>query len=308
MVELSKIAVVPEAGRHESLKQAVRAADGVVAAPGEASAIVWADPAHPEDLGPVVELATEARWIALPFAGVEPYVPLIRQFPDRLWTCARDVYSRPVAEHAIALATSGLRHVVGYARQSRWTEPHGHMLVDGRLTIFGGGGIAAEIIRLLHGWNCEITVVRRNPQPMDGVARVLGSADAIEAVRGADAVILAVPLTAETAGLIGGTVLAAMEPHAWLVNVARGGVVDTDALVEALVEGSIGGAALDVTDPEPLPEGHRLWSLPNVVITPHIANTPEMGIPLLAEHIRQSVATWLRGNEPPGRVDPAAGY
>ncbi len=308
MAELSQIAVVPEAGRHESLKEAVREAGGVVVAPGEASAIVWADPAHPNDLGPVVEQSPTARWIALPFAGVEPYVRLIRQFPDRLWTCARDVYSRPVAEHAIALATSGLRHIVGYARESQWTEPHGHMLVDGRLTIFGGGGIASEIVRLLQGWNCEITVVRRNPRPMDGVARVLGSAEAAEAVRRADAVILAVPLTAETAGLIGADVLAAMKPHAWLVNVARGGVVDTDALVKALVEGAIGGAALDVTDPEPLPEGHPLWVLSNVVITPHIANTPEMGIPLLAAHIRRSVEAWLRGDEPPGRVDPSAGY
>lgn len=308
MTELAKIAVVPDAGRHESLKQAVREAGGVIADPGDASAIVWADPSRPEQLDPVVEHSPEARWIALPFAGVEPYVPLIRRFPDRLWTCARDVYSRPVAEHAIALATSGLRNIVGYARESRWSEPRGHMLVDGRVTIFGGGGIALEIVRLLRGWGCDITIVRRRPRPLDGASRVLAPSDAVEAVRGADAVILAVPLTAETAGLIGGEVLAAMEPHAWLVNVARGGVVDTKALVQALVEGWIGGAALDVTDPEPLPEEHELWSLPNVVITPHIANTPEMGIPLLADHVRRSVEAWLEGMEPPGRVDPEAGY
>lgn len=308
MPELNQIAVVPDAGRHESLKEAVRTAGAELVSPGEASAIVWADPAHPEQLGPVVAEAPGAHWIALPFAGVEPYVPLIRQFPDRLWTCARDVYSRPVAEHAIALATSGLRHIAGYARETQWTDPQGHMLVDGRLTIFGGGGIAAEIIGLLQGWNCEITVVRRTPRPMDGVARVLGSQHAVEAVRGADAVILAVPLTSETSGLIGADVLAAMEPHAWLVNVARGGVVDTDVLLEALAEGSIGGAALDVTDPEPLPEGHPLWFLPNVVITPHIANTPEMGIPLLAAHIERSVTAWTAEKEPPGRVDPTTGY
>ncbi len=128
------------------------------------------------------------------------------------------------------------------------------------------------------------------------------------AVSGADAVILALPLTDATRHIINREVLDAMQPHAWLVNVARGGVVDTHALVESLVQGSIGGAALDVTDPEPLPEGHRLWSLPNVVITPHVGNTPEMGIPLLAAFIERNVARWISGGEIEGVVDPIAGY
>jgi phosphoglycerate dehydrogenase-like enzyme len=108
--------------------------------------------------------------------------------------------------------------------------------------------------------------------------------------------------------VIGAAELAAMAPHAWLVNVARGGHVDTGALLEALDAGAVGGAALDVTDPEPLPDGHPLWGHPRCLITPHIGNTPEMGIPLLARHITDNVARFVRGEPLDGLVDVTAGY
>ncbi len=304
----NRIAVAPDSGRHESLRQAVRDAGAKIVEPDEAVGLIWADFHRPQDLAPLLAEAPSVQWVALPFAGVEPYVALVRERADLVWTCARGVYARPVAEHAIAMATAGLRHIVGYAGQSSWGEPHGRMLVDGAVTIFGGGGITTEIIRMLQGWDCDITVVRRSDSPLPGASRTLQPQDAVEAVRGSDAVILAQALTEETRGSIGTEVLAAMEPHAWLVNVARGGVVDHDALHQALVEGWIGGAALDVTDPEPLPEDHPLWALPNVLITPHIANTPEMGIPLLASHIRSNVRRWLADEGLDGRIDPVAGY
>ena len=304
----NKIAVAPSSGRHESLRDAVLAGGGDLVDPQDAVGLVWADFHRPQDLGPVLANATSVEWVALPFAGIEPYVPLIRQRTDLQWNCARGVYARPVAEHAIALATAGLRHIVGYAKEQRWAEPHGRMLVDGSLTVFGGGGITTEIIRLLQGWNCAVTVVRRSASPMPGAARTVQPDLAVDAVAGADAVILAQALTDETRGSVGTAIFDAMASHAWLVNVARGGVVDHEALHRALVEGSIGGAALDVTDPEPLPEGHWLWGFPNVVITPHIANTPEMGIPLLAAHIEENVKRWIAGQPVAGVVDPIAGY
>ena len=307
-MEKKLIAVAPHTGRHDSLVQAVGDAGGSVVEPAEAAAVIWADFFRPQDLEPVLTAAAAVEWVALPFAGIEPYVDLIRRRTDLQWTCARGVYARPVAEHAIALATAGLRHIVGYARETSWSAPHGNMLVDGRVTIFGGGGITRELIRLLQGWDCDITVVRRSATAMNGAHRVLTSDRATEAVEGADVVILALALTEETTGIVDAAVLGAMEPHAWLVNVARGPIVDTSALVKALVDGDIGGAALDVTDPEPLPEDHPLWSLPNAVVTPHIANTPEMGIPLLAAHIRTNVGNWISGSPLEGLVDPAAGY
>ncbi len=121
-------------------------------------------------------------------------------------------------------------------------------------------------------------------------------------------VFLALALTPETTGIIGAPELALMDETAWLVNVARGGHVDTDALVAALTAGSIAGAALDVTDPEPLPDGHPLWDLENCIITPHTADTIDMVIPLLAERIRTNVGRFAAGEELVGLVDPDAGY
>ena len=99
-----------------------------------------------------------------------------------------------------------------------------------------------------------------------------------------------------------------MEEHAWLVNVARGRHIVTDDLVDALRAGTIGGAGLDVTDPEPLPDGHPLWSMPNCVITPHIGNTQAMAKPLLSARITENVRRWAAGEELLGPVDPALGY
>ncbi|MFW2384123.1 MAG: NAD(P)-dependent oxidoreductase [Acidimicrobiales bacterium] len=300
--------VGPSSGRVGSLIEAVLAGGAELSEPEEAEVLVWADPHRADELGSYLEGMEATKWVALPYAGVEPYIGTIRSRPDLLWTCARDVYSRPVAEHAIALATAGLRRIVGYAQQTSWTGQEGTMLIDGNLTIFGGGGIARAVISLLQGWNCDITVVRRAAEPVDGATRVLPPTQSVEAVRGADAVILALPLTEVSRHIVNREVLGAMERHAWIVNVARGGVVDTEALVQALVEGWIGGAALDVTDPEPLPEDHQLWSFPNVVITPHVGNTPEMGIPLLAAFVERNVATWIDGGSVEGIVDPVAGY
>jgi phosphoglycerate dehydrogenase-like enzyme len=99
-----------------------------------------------------------------------------------------------------------------------------------------------------------------------------------------------------------------METHAWLVNVARGRHVVTDDLVDALRRRAIGGAALDVTEPEPLPTGHPLWTLDNCLITPHTANTWEMAEPLFAERVTANLARYRRGDALLGLVDPVAGY
>ena len=120
--------------------------------------------------------------------------------------------------------------------------------------------------------------------------------------------VLALPLLERARGLIGPEELAAMAPHAWLVNVARGAHVQTDALVDALTSGAIGGAGLDVTDPEPLPDDHPLWSLPNVVITPHTANTKAMARPLLSARITENVRRYAAGESFVGLIDVEAGY
>jgi D-3-phosphoglycerate dehydrogenase len=134
---------------------------------------------------------------------------------------------------------------------------------------------------------------------MDELPKVLSAADAV---------VLALPLTEATRGLIGAEQLAAMRPDAWLVNVGRGELVDTTALVEALSGGSIGGAALDVTDPEPLPEGHPLWALPNVILTPHVGATPPMSAGPFSHLLGENLRRWRAGEPLLGLVDADAGY
>ena len=176
------------------------------------------------------------------------------------------------------------------------------------MTILGGGGITQSLVRLLQPFDCHITVVRRTANHLDGVDDVLEADRYADALPGADLVVLALALTPETEGIIAADELSLMESHAWLVNVARGRHVVTDDLVDALRDGVIGGAGLDVTDPEPLPDRHPLWSMPNCIITPHVGNTPEMAIPLLAERITANVRRFASDEELLGPVDVDAGY
>jgi phosphoglycerate dehydrogenase-like enzyme len=143
---------------------------------------------------------------------------------------------------------------------------------------------------------------------MPGVARVLAPAATDEALTGAEVVVLALALVPATVGVIDARRLALMPEGAVLVNVARGRHVVTDDLVEALRSGHLGSAGLDVTDPEPLPDGHVLWTLPNAIITPHTANTVQMLLPLLTARIRENVGRWAAGEPLVGLVDPVAGY
>lgn len=307
-----KIAVEPKTGRYESLEGAVRDGGGTVVGIDDADALVWADPSAPHELPAALEQADGDRdegrlnWVALPFAGIEPYVAYLDH--ERIWTCARGVYARPVAEHALMLGLAGLRGLSTYARATTWSPPEGHNLIDGTVAVLGAGGIAQELIRLLQGFGCCVNVVRRSADPLIGAIRTVTFEQRLEALAGADLVVLALALTPETERVMGDAEFEAMADHGWLVNVARGRHVDTDALLSALDQGRIGGACLDVTDPEPLPDGHRLWTHPRIIITPHVGNTPEMGVPLLAAHIRANVQRYATGQPLEGVIDVAAGY
>jgi len=174
----------------------------------------------------------------------------------RLWSCAKGAYADPVAEHALALALAGLRRLRTRVEARAWGEPAGTSLYDQRVTILGGGGIATSLLELLRPFRVQATVVRRSTDPAPDAIRTVSLSDLGAVLPGAAVVFVALALSPTTERVIGAGALAAMDPGSWLVNVARGRHVDTDALVEALRSGSIGGAALDVTDPEPLPVGH----------------------------------------------------
>lgn len=300
-----RCAVGPE-GKAPWLADAIRDGGGEVVAPDEAEALIWADPRDADGLRATLDRHPQIRWVQLPFAGIEPFVGVLDH--DHEWTCGKGVYAEPVAEHALALALAGMRGISRYARRSAWSGPYGINLLDARVTILGGGEITRSLVRLLGPFNADITVVRRHPDPLPDVNEVVGPDALHAALADRDLVVLALALTAETERIIDAAALAAMARHAWLVNVARGGHVDTDALVSALQEERLGGAALDVTDPEPLPEEHPLWRFANVVITPHVGNTPEMGRRLLTARVRENVARRAAGRPLLGPVDVDLGY
>ena len=301
-----RIAVAPESGRFESLVAAVEAGGGVVVDPGDAEALVWADAARPEPVPDVLAGAPGVRWVQLPFAGIENFVHLLDR--DRTWTCGKGVYAPPVAEHALAMTLAGMRHLVGYAKQRQWTGPVGNNLLGAHAVVLGGGEITVELLRLMAPFGLTTTVVRKRPDPVVGATDTVGVERLHEVLPAADVVVLALALTPETEGIIGRAELDAMAEHAWIVNVARGRHIVTDDLVEALRQGSIRGAALDVTDPEPLPADHPLWRIDNVLITPHVGNTPEMGIPLLAARVTENVRRFAAGEALLGLVDVDLGY
>ena len=300
-----RVALAPE-GAPRWVGRAVEEGGGTLVPPEEAEAVVWFAARDPEALPAVLERAPGARWVQLPWAGVEPYVDWLHD--GRTWTCGKGVYAEPVAEHALGLAIAGLRGLPDRIRATSWGRLGGRTLVDGRVTVLGGGGITSALLRLLAPLRVTTTVVRRSGAPLEGADRVVTPDRLHEALAGADVVVVALALTPETQGIVDAAALRAMEPHAWLVNVGRGGHVVTDDLVADLRDGTIGGAGLDVTDPEPLPDGHPLWDLPNCIITPHTANTLDMVVPQLSERIRENVRRFAAGEPLIGLVDPDLGY
>jgi phosphoglycerate dehydrogenase-like enzyme len=271
-------------------------------------AIVWLDAADMKGLRQFLGEASGVAWVQLPFAGVERVVDEGLLDHDRIWTCAKGSYAEPVAEHALLLALAGLRQLPERVRAATWGRPAGLSLYDQPVTILGGGGIASALLGLLTPLRVRATVVRRRPDPLPGASRVVATEHLHDALPGALVVFVALALTPETTGIISGPELGLMDAEAWLVNVARGRHVVTDALVQSLVRHEIAGAALDVTDPEPLPDDHPLWALSNCIITPHTADTPEMTEPLLAARIAANVAHLAAGEPLEGLIDAEAGY
>ena len=288
------------------LADAVRDGGGEPGTDGEAEAVVWTDPKDAAGLRRLLDEQPGIGWVQLPWAGIEPFVGVLDH--DRRWTCGKGVYADPVAEQALMLALAGLRGMATYAHASTWERPTGHNLIGARVVIVGGGGIAESLLRLLAPFRCEVVVVRRTATPFPGASRTVALDALDDELPGADVVILAVALTPETDGLFDERRLRLLAAHAWLVNVARGRHVVTDDLVRVLEDGAIGGAGLDVVDPEPLPDGHPLWALPSCFLTPHVGNTPEMAVPLLSARVRENVRRFVAGEDLLGPVDVDAGY
>jgi D-3-phosphoglycerate dehydrogenase len=285
-------------GSDRATEEAITAAGGRIGPLADADALVWLEwDSNTFDL----ELPDRVRWVQLPSAGVENWLDRIDS--DRIWTSAAGAYSMPVAEHTLALMLAGARRLADCARADTWTEPPARPLDGSTVAIVGAGGIGRALIGLLEPFDIEVLAVTRRGR--DGTL----SADRLpEVLPVAHHVVIAAPATAQTRHVIGAAELEAMRDDAWLVNVARGSLIDTDALVAALAAGSIAGAALDVTDPEPLPDGHPLWSEPRALITPHIANPSVTARRYMAPLVQENVTRFANGDPLLSVIDREAGY
>ena len=228
-------------------------------------------------LEPLLAQAPRVRWVHSRSAGVENILFPALVESEVVVTNARGAYSRSLAEWAMAAVlffAKDLRRLVRSQGEGRWDVFEPEEVAGKTLGIVGYGDIGRAVARQARALGMSVLALRRRASAAgDGVAEeVAGKDGLVNLMRRSDYVVAATPLTPETRGLIGREAIAAMKPSAVFVNIGRGPVVDEAALVEALTARRIRGAALDVFEKEPLPEGHPLYKLDNVLLSPHSAD------------------------------------
>ncbi len=251
------------------------------------------------------------RWIHTISAGVDHLLfPELRD-SDAILTNASGVFNIPIAETVMAYILAVVKRLPEFwarQREHRWEKLPLRELRGLTVGVIGLGDIGTEVARLCRAFGMRVLGLRRRPAPSDIADEVMPPDRLHDLIARSAFVVIAVPLTAETRGMIGRAELAAMKPDAWLINISRGAIVDEEALMEALREGRIGGACLDVFAQEPLPPDSPLWDLPNVIITPHNSwsspHIEEREIDLFLENLRRYVA----GEPLLNVVDKQAGY
>ena len=262
----------------------------------------------------VVSRAPKLRWIHSASAGIERVATPAVRSREITVTNARGVFSRPIAEYVVMMLLAIARRLpqlLELQRERTWQPLRGRELASLTVGIVGYGSIGAEIAHLLAPFGATVLATRRRPERGAGDApnvRLFGDDDLDQVLGESDAVVLATPLTEQTAGLIGAPQLQAMRESAWLINIARGRLIDEAALRRALENGWIAGAVLDVFNDEPLQPDSPLYSTPNLVITPHTSwssdRVTERGLSLFVDNLRH----YLAGEPLENVVDLEAGY
>jgi phosphoglycerate dehydrogenase-like enzyme len=288
------------------LVDAVTSAGGqLVDDPAAAEAVVWFG-GSPQEFAAIDH--DGITWVQLQSAGVEGWFAA-GGFSDRkVFTSAAGSYAETCAEQTLALMLAGARHLHELARRQTWSRVTSGTLFDSTVGIVGCGGIGRTLIGLLAPFRPRVLAITRSGTPVPGAAETWTPDRLDDLLPASDFVVIGAPATPETKHLIGARELKLMQRHAWLVNIARGSLVDTDALVSALRDGEIAGAGLDVTDPEPLPDGHPLWSEPRALISPHSANPIGRLMPRLAERVHDNVRRRIAGWPLEGVIDVQRGY
>ncbi|MBN8928748.1 MAG: D-2-hydroxyacid dehydrogenase [Rhodospirillales bacterium] len=220
-----------------------------------------------------------------------------------------DAKSGEFAIMSVLMLVNRIPEMVTNQRAGRWQKIWGSVLSGRRLTIVGLGTLGGATARNAAGFGMRVTGVRVNPRPHPHCSRVVGTADLDAVLPDTDVLVLACPLTDATRGLMDRRRLSLLPQGAGLVNIARGEVVDQDAVCDLLEIGHLGGAVLDVFTPEPIPDGHRLWTTPNLVISPHTsADDPATYNPHSLDIFLENLRAWRDGRPMPNRFDVARGY
>ena len=261
--------------------------------------------------------ASELCWVQAWSAGVDRYLALegLRESDRIVFTNMKGMHGPVIAEHVFALLLALTRDLPAFhaaQRESRWDRRAGSRmtsLAGKTMLVAGMGGIGGEIARRAHGFDMRVLATVRTPRPASEWCDRLGTAEDLDAfLPEADVVAIALPLTPETEGLFDAARLALMKGGAILVNIGRGRIVDTDALLAALDSGHLGGACLDVTDPEPLPPDHPLWRQERVLITPHTSSHAELTGERRQALFEENLRRFSRGEPLLNVVDRRAGY
>ncbi|WP_045732717.1 D-2-hydroxyacid dehydrogenase [Pseudarthrobacter chlorophenolicus] len=256
--------------------------------------------------------ASSLQWIHVSAAGVDKLLFAELAHSDVVLTNSRGVLSRAIAEFALGFVLDIAKDAQGsflLQQQQQWQHRVTRRIHGRRVLVVGTGSIGREIARLFRAVGMDVSGAGRTSRPGDAdFTDIHSSADLAGVVGSFDFVVLAAPLTPDTRGMIGAEVFAAMKPSAHVINVGRGELIQTDALVHALTGGDIAGAALDVVHPEPLSLGHPLWSMRNVVLTPHMSGDTESYLDELAELFVHNLQRFVQGEPLVNIVDKSLGF
>lgn len=271
--------------------------DGTVPGDGkDASVLLFLALTKPE-LRRVLGDAPGIRWIHLSSAGFDwAMVPEVEEHHIIL-TRSAQAKRDAIAEFTIGLiflASKQFPALQAAQRERLWTRPAPDFVRDKMVGVIGTGAIGCEVARLAHALGMRVIGTKRKPEPLPYFERVLPPHGLADLLGQSDFVVLACPLTAETRNLLGAVELRRMKPTAYLINIARGGIVVEDDLVRALQEGWIAGACLDVFEHEPLPPENPLWNTPNTIITPHCAYASPRNIDGVVEEFIVNLGHYLR--------------
>ena len=285
---------------------------GTLPPDGETADVVLRVALSKPDLSRLLRQAPAVRWVHTSTAGFD--WALVPEITSRGITLTRSAssYAIAIGEFTLALIMAWAKRLPLLAeaqRERRWTSIEPLEFGDLTIGVIGAGGIGREVAWRAHALGMRVIGTKRDPTPQPHFDEVLGPARLPELLAGADVVVVACPLTPETQGLVDARALAHMRRGAFLINVARGAIVVSEDLLDALQQGRIDGAALDAFDEEPLPPDHPLWSAPNVVVTPHTSFKSPHNLGRVLGEFEDNLARFLNG-EPLRHAlrDAALGY